>query len=98
MVGQNRGTSPFCRHSQTQHPLVVVETALALVLLTGAGLLLNSLWRLTRVDLGFASEGLVAFQVALAEARYPEPPQRYAFYDDMLDRLPRLPGVQSGSI
>lgn len=79
--------------------LVMVEQALAVVLLAGAGLLLQSFVRLGRVDLGFEAERVVSFRLALPESQYPEDPQVLAFADALFERLGRIPGVATaGSV
>jgi predicted permease len=79
--------------------LVVIEVALSLVLLAGAGLLIRSLWVLGTVDPGFEPRGVLSAQVPLAESRYPEPEQRVRFFQDLLGRVRALPGVESaGSV
>ena len=75
--------------------LVVVELALAVVLLLGAGLLVRSFNKLMAVDLGFDRENVLTFHVSLPRSKYPTPPQTEAFYKDLLQRLNTLPGVQS---
>ena len=72
--------------------LVVVEVALSLLLLVGAGLLANSFVRLVRVDAGFDASGVLAMKIELPPARYAD--ARVAgFYADLLDRLRAVPGV-----
>jgi putative ABC transport system permease protein len=79
--------------------LVVVELALAVVLLLGAGLLVRSFNKLMAVDLGFDRENVLTFRVGLPRSKYPKPIQTEAFYKDLLQRLNALPGVQTaGSI
>ncbi|HET9795930.1 MAG TPA: ABC transporter permease, partial [Thermoanaerobaculia bacterium] len=73
--------------------LVAAETALALVLLAGAGLLLRSLVRLTAVDPGFAPGHAVAFQVALPGQRYRQPAARTAFARELESRIAAIPKV-----
>ncbi|HWO01616.1 MAG TPA: FtsX-like permease family protein, partial [Blastocatellia bacterium] len=75
--------------------LVVFETASALVLLVGAGLLINSFARLLRVPPGFNPEGVVIAQTALPSARYPKADQSKAVQKEVLERLALLPGVQA---
>lgn len=73
--------------------LVVVQIALSLVLLAGAGLLLESLWKLSNVQLGIRTESLLAVQVQLPRYRYPERPQQLAFWEAVEERISRLPGA-----
>jgi putative ABC transport system permease protein len=80
---------------RTGRLLVVCETALALVLLVGSGLMLRSLERLRQVDTGYNTSGVLVFQVQTPGTRYPEAHQVRAFYADLLARLSRLGGVAS---
>jgi predicted permease len=75
--------------------LVVLQVALSVVVLVGAGLLLQSFVRLMRVPVGFQSDGVLTFRVSLAPARYRAIGQRTAFYRQVADRLRALPGVSS---
>jgi putative ABC transport system permease protein len=75
-----------------KNALVVAETALAIVLLTGAGLLMRSFWRLSGVAPGFEPRGVLTAQVSLP---YEEPARIVKFYEQAVDRLGRLPGVKA---
>ncbi len=77
--------------------LVSAEVALSLVLLTGAGLLFQSLIRLQRVDPGVEASGLLTFRVSLPAARYRQVARRQNFFATALDQIDRLPGVRSAS-
>jgi predicted permease len=77
--------------------LVVAETALALTLLVGAGLLIRSFIRLQRVDPGFNPRNLLAAVVTLPQADYPEQNQIAPFYSRLLERVRTLPGVRSAA-
>jgi putative ABC transport system permease protein len=76
--------------------LVIMETALACLLLIGTGLALKSLWELKSVKLGFVTEDLLTFRIAVptqfSGARVP------GFYHDVAERVRALPGVQSVAI
>jgi len=78
--------------------LVVSEVALTLVLLVGAGLLLRSFWRLQEVNPGFEPDHLLTAQISLPAARYAEDQKIVAFYQDLINRLESLPGVQAAGI
>jgi putative ABC transport system permease protein len=83
------------RHDRTRASLVIAEIALALVLLTGAGLLLRSFSRLVSVDPGFRTDGVMSMKVDLDGTPYDTPEQRRAFHTRLLERLSRIPGVSS---
>ena len=85
------------RGKHTRNVLAVVEIALALVLLVGAGLLVRSFIRLLNVDPGFNSERVVTMNISLPRSRYPEPAQLIQFYQRLLDRADALPGVEASS-
>jgi putative ABC transport system permease protein len=89
-----RGT-PGGRGNRLRSGLVVAQTALAVVLLVGAGLLLGSFARMTQVDPGFHSDGVLTFPLSLPEAAYPEDAQVRDFYGRFLERLETVPGVRS---
>ena len=76
--------------------LVVLELALAVVLLIGAGLLGRSFLRMQQVDLGFRTKGLLTGAVAFPRARYPEPERAVTAIEDLIDRVrarPEIAGV-----
>jgi putative ABC transport system permease protein len=75
--------------------LVICETALSLLLVVGAGLLLRSFARILKVDPGFQPGGVLTLRVALPDALYSKPEQVKGFYRELLDRVRRLPGVQA---
>jgi len=75
--------------------LVVAEMALALTLLTGAGLLIKSFARLQGVDPGFDPDRLLTFNLSLPPARYPSDTAQAAFFDQVLPALAAVPGVQA---
>src|SRR5215472_5991354 len=75
--------------------LTAAEVALALVLLVGAGLFLKSFARIMGMDLGFQTERVLAMNVNLPETRYATADQRFAFFDQLEERVRRLPGVEA---
>ena len=77
--------------------LVVGEFALALALLTGAGLAIHSFWNLTQVDLGVNTVHIQTFYLPVPDARPKEPVQIAAYYQQMLDRIKAVPGVMDAS-
>ena len=78
--------------------LVVVELATAVVLLTGAGLLGKSLYKLLHVDVGFKADHLVTVNVGLPDAAFSKDAQVVAFGRDAVRRIEGLPGVESAAI
>ncbi|HKQ93286.1 MAG TPA: ABC transporter permease [Blastocatellia bacterium] len=77
--------------------LVVAEIAIALVVLIGAGLLMQTFRRLQQVDLGFKAGNALTASVVLPLARYPKNEQITAFYQALLERVKALPGVEAVS-
>jgi putative ABC transport system permease protein len=77
--------------------LVVIEVALAVMLVIGASLLLRTVWNLTQIDAGFDRSRLVTFTMALPQARYPQPPSRAQLYQRLLGKLRAIPGVQGAT-
>ncbi|HEY6371014.1 MAG TPA: ABC transporter permease, partial [Candidatus Sulfotelmatobacter sp.] len=78
--------------------LVVVELAIAVVLLVGAGLLGKSFYRLLHVEIGFQPDHLATVQVALSDVSYPKDEQVMAVQKQIIGRVSNLPGVQSAGI
>jgi hypothetical protein len=72
--------------------LAAAQLALALTLLTGAGVLLASFYRLQHVDLGFHVDDVLTFEVNLPSARY-DAARRAAFHEELARRLRTIPGV-----
>ena len=91
--GGRTGSTGFARN-RLRNLLVVSEVALALMLLVGAGLLVRSFVRLLQVDSGFTVDKALALEVHVwGRARTPE--QRAAFFEQSLDRIAALPGVEA---
>jgi putative ABC transport system permease protein len=95
-----KGMTAGARRSGLRSGLVVLEVALALVLLAGAGLLLRSFERLVRVEPGFTPDGLLTMQLWLPwpnepqKGRYFTPQQRLAFYDRVVGAVEGVPGAR----
>lgn len=92
---EGRGGTSSVRRFRTRQFLVVSQTALAVVLLIGAGLLLQSFWRLRHVDPGFREDGTLAVGLSAPPTTYPEAVDVVGFYRDLETRLAALPGVSS---
>ena len=91
-----RSGAEGARRNRIRGVLVVGELAIAVVLLVGAGLLIQSLWRLRQVSPGFESQNLLTFVVGIPEVKYPTDKQAQ-FYRDLIGRIQSLPGVRSVS-
>ncbi len=94
----NRGTASGSHAYRTRSLLVIVEIALAAILLVGAGLLIRSFSRLLAVPGGFNPEHVLTLQLSLPQGSYPKPDDRAAFVQQMLDRVGVTPGVASASV
>ncbi len=77
--------------------LVVLQVAISVILLIGAGLLLQSLAQLVSVDLGFAEDELLTAGVRIQASKYPSPEQRQAFFASLAEEVDTLPGVIEAS-
>jgi putative ABC transport system permease protein len=93
-INNGAKTSEGRRPRRMRSVLVVLEVALALILLTAAGLLINSFVRLQQVDLGFRTEGIYANRLDLPPKKYSTPAQQLAFVDQVIQRVARLPQVR----
>jgi predicted permease len=78
--------------------LVVAEVAVSLVLLVGAGLLINSFLRLRNSDPGYRTENLLTMSVVLPQQKYPDHARRTAFFAELISRVKALPGVRSAAV
>jgi putative ABC transport system permease protein len=92
--GGRAGTTGRARQ-RVRHALVTGQVAVALVLVTGAGLLVQSFLRLRQVDPGFVPERLLTARVELSPVRYDSNDVRRRFYENLLERLRSIPGVRS---
>jgi putative ABC transport system permease protein len=90
-----RGASGGARDRRFRHALVIVEVAMALVLLVGAALMVQSFLRVRRVDPGFRPENILAADISLPSSRYKDGRQVSSFQRQLLERIAALPGVRS---
>jgi predicted permease len=79
----------------TRRLLIICEVALSLVLLMGAGVMVQSVLALRQGDAGFDPKHVLTMSVRLVHTRYPTPAQRAAFFDAALQRIRALPGVEA---
>ena len=82
-------------HRRLRSALVVTEIALALVLLVGAGLLIQTFLKLRALDIGINAENVLTLRTQLPSEKYGELPKRTAFYQQVLERVRALPGVRA---
>jgi putative ABC transport system permease protein len=90
-----RGAGGGTRTIRIRNLLVVSEIALSLVLLVGAGLLIRSFMRLQQFELGFNPENLLTMRIQLPASKYKDGKQVASFYQQLLERIDAVPGVQS---
>ena len=89
----SRGTLSAARGNRVRSVLIVVEMALAVMLLAGAGLLIRSFVGLQQVAPGFVSEGLLSVDVSLPASSYQDDAARDRFYRQLEARIASVPGV-----
>jgi putative ABC transport system permease protein len=75
--------------------LVAAEAGIALVLLVGSALLIRSFWNLLSVDAGFDPAGVAAVEIAVPQSKYPTADASARFYQQLLDRIRAIPGVET---
>jgi putative ABC transport system permease protein len=78
--------------------LVAAEAGIALVLLVGAALLIDSFWKLLSVDAGFDPHGVAAINLSVPQTRYGTPEASARFYQELLDRMRAIPGVEMAAV
>jgi putative ABC transport system permease protein len=88
-----RGLSGGFRRGRLRNALVVVELALSLVLLTGAGLMMRTFVALTTVDLGFNPGNILVARLPMPRGQYVTAADKQKFFGQLLPRLKTLPGV-----
>jgi putative ABC transport system permease protein len=93
-----RGTGEGRTSRHARNIFVVAETALAIVLLVGAGLLIRSFARLQQVNVGFNPAQLLTARIGLPRAQYAKPEQWNSFYRQTLQRMNGLPGAQEAAV
>ena len=90
-----RGTTQGMRRNRLRNGLVVAEVALALVLLSGAGLLIKSFVYLQNVNPGFNPRNALTFEISLPKMQYPDDASIVRFNNEAQRRIAALPGVQA---
>ena len=90
-----RGATDHPDRQRGRQLLVIAQTAIALILLVGSGLLARSFARLIAIDQGFEATNVMTFRVALPQSTYPNGPDVVNFTRQLVERLSQLPGVES---
>jgi putative ABC transport system permease protein len=91
-------TSDAVSPRRTRRVLMAIETALALVLLAGCGLMARTMMHLNAVDAGFRPDHLLTGRVSLAGEAWNNTDKRIAFYDSVLNRVKAVPGVSDAGL
>lgn len=94
-AGRASGTAG---HHRLRTALVVAEISLSMVLLCTAGLLVRSFWQLMQAERGFQVTQILTLRIPLPRYRYAEPPQRHAFFNEILRNVHNLPMVESAGL
>jgi putative ABC transport system permease protein len=92
-----RGTTSGRGRIRARAVLVFGQVALAFILMVGSGLLVKSFWNLRNVDPGFDAENVLTMRLSLPETPYDEGEMSVAFYQQLIERVKELPGVESAS-
>jgi putative ABC transport system permease protein len=82
-------------HAAVRESLVVIEVALAVVLVAGAGLMTESLWRLSRVDLGFQPHGVLSLRIQPSSGQVKSVDATTQYFDELTRRIATIPGVRN---
>ncbi|MBA3442741.1 MAG: ABC transporter permease, partial [Pyrinomonadaceae bacterium] len=90
-----RGSTEGGRGRLLRSLLVISEVALSLVLLIGAGLLIKSFFHLLSTNPGFDTAPVLSVSLPLSGSKYPEPEQQAAFFQQVINRVKALPGVEA---
>jgi predicted permease len=93
VFGWAAGAGGGARRHLFRHGLVAAQICISLILLTGASLLLRSLWNLQNQPLGMRTDSVLTASITLGQKSYGEPARQLAFFEELEARLGRLPGV-----
>ena len=97
-TGGGRSVTTGAQRQRTQSLLMIGQVALACVMLTAAGLLVRSLQAAQSVPLGFNPRDVLTAQIYLTDKKHQDPAQTRAFFESLLDRVRRLPGVVDAAV
>lgn len=91
----SRGAGSAARSNRTQGLLVAAQMAMAVLLLTGSGLMIRTFVSLLSVDPGFRAERVLTLRITAPTAAYPDAPAVVAFFDELLRRIREVPEVRA---
>ncbi len=94
---QGRGRGPARAQARFCHGLIAAEVALSVVLLSGAGLMLRTMVNLRTVDLGLQPARVLTVPTPILGAKFVDTEEKWRFYQEVVERIARLPGVRSVS-
>ena len=97
-LNESGRSTPGVRSARLRSSLVVVEVALAVVLLVGAGLMIRSFARLMAIPTGFNPDGVVTMRLTLPPSKYQDMDRWQAFHRDLTSAVSAIPGVQSAGL
>ena len=98
LMGSGKAVGTGSGHGRLRSALVVAEVTLSIVLLTGAGMAMRTLFALQDVDLGFNPTNVMTARVAFPQGRYTTADQKKVFFQQVLARLTALPGVKGAAV
>jgi putative ABC transport system permease protein len=99
MTALGGGTRATSAHTRRAHSVLAVsQVALALVLLSGAGLMVHSFQKLLNVPLGFSPQNVTTLQVSLPSAKYARREDVRVFFGSLMDKLEGLPAIEAASV
>ena len=98
LIGAAKGSGTGFRHGKLRATLVIAEVALSIVLLSGAGLMMRSFWRVEHVDFGFNTHGLLSMQLAFPRGVHQTAQERKLVFQKVFDRVQHLPGVVAATV
>jgi len=97
-TGGSRSVTAGPHRQRTQSMLMIAQVALACIMLIAAGLLVRSLQAAQSVPLGFNPHQVLTAQIYLTDKKHQDPVQTRAFFESLLDRVRRLPGVVDAAV
>ena len=98
MLKEGGRSSASIGHHRLRRVLVIVEFALALILVGGAGLIIRSFWNLTQVDIGIRTDHVLTFRVPLQNENTSNANQVRSQYARLLERIEAVPGISSAAL